>query len=107
MRVGRQVERWQSRDGKHVLRFFGRDEHVYFVEFSEVADKGETFWATTRTSEEFGSLETARKAGPSPAALAEGGYRVGPEGAGIGRTGGNSLDSFRESTFSGFQENRG
>jgi hypothetical protein len=62
MRVGRQVERWQSRDGKHVLRFFGRDEHVYFVEFSEVADKGESFWATTRTSEEFGSLETARKA---------------------------------------------
>jgi len=62
MRVGRQVERWQSADGKHVLRLFGRDEHFYFVEFSEVMEKGETYWATTRTSEEFGSLETARKA---------------------------------------------
>jgi len=63
MKVGRQVERAQSRDGKHVLRIFSRGETCfYFVELSEVTEKGEAFWTTTRTSEEFPSLEAARDA---------------------------------------------
>jgi len=62
MKVGRQVERWQSGDGKHVLRLFRRDDHFYFVELSEMSEGGEIFWTTTRTSDEFGSLEVARKA---------------------------------------------
>jgi len=62
MKVGRQVERWQSADGKHVLRLFRRDDHFYFVELSEMSEGGEIFWTTTRTSEEFRSLEIARKA---------------------------------------------
>ena len=63
MRVGRQVERWQSTDGKHLLRIFARGPSCfYFVELSELTEKGETFWATTRTSEEHPSLEAARSA---------------------------------------------
>jgi len=62
MKVGREVERWQSPDDRHVLRFFRRDAHFYFVELSETAKKGETFWGITRTSEEYGSLEKAREA---------------------------------------------
>ena len=63
MKVGRQVERWQSADGKHLLRIFTRGPGCfYFVELSELTEKGETFWATTRTSEEHASLETVRAA---------------------------------------------
>jgi hypothetical protein len=32
------------------------------VELSEITEKGETYWTTTRTSEEHDSLESARKA---------------------------------------------
>jgi hypothetical protein len=61
MKVGRQVERWESADGKHLLRLFTRGPGCfYFVELSELTEKGETFWTTTRTSEEFASLEAAR-----------------------------------------------
>ena len=56
MKVGRQVERWQSADGKHVLRVFRRDDHFYFVELSEMSEGGEIFWTVSRTSDEFGSL---------------------------------------------------
>ena len=63
MKVGRQVERWQSADGTHLLRIFRRGPSCfYFVELSEVTEKGETFWATTRTSEEHPSLEATRSA---------------------------------------------
>lgn len=62
-KVGRQVERWQSPDGRHLLRIFSRGPGCfYFVELSELTEKGETFWATTRTSDEHGSLEAARNA---------------------------------------------
>ena len=60
-KVGRQVERWQSADGKHVLRLFSRGESCfYFVELSEVSENEETFWATSRTSDEYASLEEAK-----------------------------------------------
>ncbi|HEX3944183.1 MAG TPA: hypothetical protein VHW69_08850 [Rhizomicrobium sp.] len=63
MKVGRQVERWQSADGKHLLRVFTRGPGCfYFVELSELSEKDETFWTTTRTSEEHASLEDARNA---------------------------------------------
>lgn len=61
MRVGRQVERFQSRDGKHLLRLFSRGEgSFYFVELSEITEKGETFWTATQTSDDYPSLEEAR-----------------------------------------------
>jgi hypothetical protein len=61
MRVGRQVERWQSADGKHLLRIFTRGpDCFYFVELSEMTEKDETFWDTTRTSEDYPSLEATR-----------------------------------------------
>jgi hypothetical protein len=61
MKVGREVERRQSLDGKHLVRIFTRGESCfYFVELSEMTEEGETFWATTRTSEERPSLEAAR-----------------------------------------------
>jgi hypothetical protein len=62
MRVGRQVERWHSADGKHVLRVFRRDEQFYFVELSEMSEGKETYWTNTRTSENFDSLGAAREA---------------------------------------------
>jgi hypothetical protein len=63
LKVGRQVERWQSPDGHHLLRLFTRGPNCfYFVELSELTEKGETFWTTTRTSEEHPSLESARNA---------------------------------------------
>jgi hypothetical protein len=63
MKVGREVERWQSPDGKHLLRIFTRGaDRFYFVELSELAEQGEPFWAITRTSEEHASLEAARDA---------------------------------------------
>jgi hypothetical protein len=63
MRVGRQVERWQSPDGKHVLRLFSSGEKCfYFVELSEMTESEETFWATTRISDEYASPEDARTA---------------------------------------------
>ena len=63
MKVGRKVEHWQSTDGHHLLRMFTRGPSCfYFVELSEVTEKDETFWATTRTSEEHPSLEAARSA---------------------------------------------
>lgn len=61
MKVGRQVERFQSRDGKHLLRLFSRGpDCFYFVELSEIVENGETFWTTTVTSEEFTSPELAK-----------------------------------------------
>lgn len=61
MKVGRQVERWQSADGKHLLRIFTRGpECFYFVELSEIAEKNESFWTTTHTSQEYASLDRAR-----------------------------------------------
>jgi hypothetical protein len=63
MRVGREVERWESPDGKHLLRIFTRGPGAfYFVELSELTEHGETFWATTRSSEDHGSLDIARNA---------------------------------------------
>jgi hypothetical protein len=63
MKVGRQVERWQSQDGHHLLRIFTRGpDCFYFVELSELTEKGETFWTNTRTSEEHPSLEAVRNA---------------------------------------------
>ena len=51
-----------SADGKHLLRIFTRGESdFYFVELSEITEKGETFWTTTRTSDVYGSLEATRK----------------------------------------------
>jgi hypothetical protein len=62
MKVGRQVERWQSADGKHVLRLFSRGESCfYFVELSEVSENEETFWTTSHTSDEYASMEEARR----------------------------------------------
>jgi hypothetical protein len=62
-KVGREVERWQSPDGKHLLRIFSRGPGCfYFVELSEVTENAETFWTSARTSGEHGSLEEARKA---------------------------------------------
>ena len=62
MKVGRQVERWQSRDGKHLLRIFTRGPGCfYFVELSEITESGETFWTPTQTSPELTSLEEARR----------------------------------------------
>ncbi len=62
-RVGRQVERRQSPDGKHLLRIFTRGpDRFYFVALSELTEKGETLWTATRTSEEHASLEAARDA---------------------------------------------
>ena len=62
MKVGRQVERWQSREGKHVLRLFSRGENCfYFVELSEITEGEETFWTTSHTSDEYLSLEEARR----------------------------------------------
>lgn len=41
--VGREVERWQSPDGKHLARLFTRGPGaVYFVELSELTEHGET-----------------------------------------------------------------
>lgn len=58
MRVGREVERHQSADGKHTVRIFSRGpDCFYFVELSETTEKGETFWTATRTSKEHGPLE--------------------------------------------------
>ena len=63
MKVGREVERRQSANGKHTLRIFARGPaSFYFVELSELTETGETFWAATRTSEDHGSLEAARDA---------------------------------------------
>jgi hypothetical protein len=63
MKVGRQVERWETADGKHLLRIFTRGPRCfYFVELSELTEKGETFWATTHTSQEHPSLEATRNA---------------------------------------------
>jgi hypothetical protein len=63
MKVGREVERRQSPDGHHLLRIFTRGPtSFYFVELSELAEKGETFWTTTRTSEDHPSLDAARNA---------------------------------------------
>jgi len=63
MKVGREVERQQSADGKHLLRVFSRGpDRFYFVELSEITEKGETFWTATRTSEEHSSLQAARDA---------------------------------------------
>ena len=62
MRVGREVERHQSADGKHLLRIFRRDADFYFTEASEVTERGETFWTSTKQSEPYPSLEEARAA---------------------------------------------
>ncbi|MBV9569941.1 MAG: hypothetical protein JO056_01710 [Alphaproteobacteria bacterium] len=61
MKVGRQVERFRSADGKHLLRLFSRGEGCfYFVELSEITENGETFWTTTQTSPEFSTLQEAK-----------------------------------------------
>lgn len=63
MRVGREVERWESPNCKHLVRIFTRGPGAfYFVELSELTEHGETFWATTRTSGDHGSLDFARNA---------------------------------------------
>lgn len=62
MRVGREVERHQSADGKHLLRIFRRDSDFYFTETSEVAEGGETFWTSTQQSEIYATLDEARAA---------------------------------------------
>ncbi|HTK79359.1 MAG TPA: hypothetical protein VL286_02870 [Rhizomicrobium sp.] len=62
MKVGREVERYQSVDGKHLLRIFRRDSDFYFTETSEVTEGGETFWTSTTQSETYASLEKARSA---------------------------------------------
>jgi hypothetical protein len=62
MKVGRQVGRWQSSDGKHVLRIFARaPDCFYFVELSELTDNEETFWTTTITSDESSSLDDVKR----------------------------------------------
>ena len=41
MKVGRPGERWQSRDGKHVVRIFTRGpDCFYFIELSELTEEG-------------------------------------------------------------------
>jgi hypothetical protein len=61
MRVGREVERWQSADGKHLLRIFRRDSHFYFTEISELTQNNEAFWTPTTDSIPYESLEIARR----------------------------------------------
>jgi hypothetical protein len=61
MRVGREVERHQSADGKHILRIFRRDAEFYFIETSELTEGGETFWAGTKQSGLHRSLEAAKQ----------------------------------------------
>jgi len=61
MRVGREVERWQSADGKHLLRMFRRDSGFYFTESSEITEGSETFWTRKRDSGTYDSLEAAKK----------------------------------------------
>ena len=60
MKVGRQVERSQSPNGKHLLRIFRRDSSFYFVEISELTEKDETFWIPTKESTFYESLDAAR-----------------------------------------------
>jgi hypothetical protein len=67
MRVGREVDRYQSADGKHLLRFFRRDTEFYFAVSSELTEGGETFWSCTRESESFASLEAAKSAAAAAA----------------------------------------
>jgi hypothetical protein len=67
MRVGREVERYQSADGKHLLRFFRRDTVFYFAVSSELTEGGETFWSRTRKSGSFESLVAARSAAAAAA----------------------------------------
>lgn len=61
MRVGREVERYQSADGKHLLRIFRRDAQFYFTEISELTQNSETFWTPTTESSLYDSLEAARR----------------------------------------------
>lgn len=61
MKVGREVERYQSADGKHLLRIFRRDTTFYFTETSEVTEKDETFWTATLESNLHDSLDAARR----------------------------------------------
>ena len=81
MKVGRQVERWQSPDGKHVLRLFSRGPGCfYFVELSALTEKGEPFWAPPNFRR--GSLAQGRaRRRPAAATMAERGYRKAALGA--------------------------
>ncbi len=67
MRVGREVERYQSADGRHVLRIFRRDSDFYFTESSEVTEGSETFWTSTKQSDIYKSLEDVRTAATATA----------------------------------------